>query len=355
MLLPFRNLVLVPRVMFSAGAVGQVDSLATATARGGAKVYLVDHNFARFGLSGLVPTGRSHVYPVDTTDEPTTAQVDALRNRVLADVGGVPSVVIGVGGGSTLDVAKAVSIVLTNDGGAERYQGWDLVANPAVYKIGVPTISGTGAEVSRTAVLTGPRKKQGINSDASVFDQVVLDPELLATVPPDQRFFTGMDCYIHSVEALSGTFLNAFSRGFAGKALDLCRGVFLGDAPDADLMVASLMGGVSIVYSEVGLCHALSYGLSWAYGVHHGVANCIVFDTLGEFYGEHIGEFRLMLQRAGVALPRSPLQPNDRTTLEGMIDVTLLMERPLCNALGPDWQAMLPRDRIRELYLRMAG
>lgn len=351
----FSNLPLVPRIMFSPGAVGQVDRLATAAAAGGVKVYLVDHHFARSGVPGLVPSGRAHVYSIDTTHEPTTGQVDALRDNVLADTGGVPGVVVGVGGGSTLDIAKALSVVLTNEGSAERYQGWDLVTKPTVYKIGVPTISGTGAEVSRTAVLTGPRKKQGINSDESVFDQVVLDPELLATVPPAQRFFTGMDCYIHCVESVSGTFLNPFSRAFAGKALSLCRGVFLDEAPDADLMVASLMGGVSIVYSEVGIAHALSYGLSWAYGVHHGIANCIVFDTLGEFYGEYVPEFRAMLRRAGVAIPRSPLNPDDRGTLEAMVDLALLMERPLSNALGPDWRAVLPRERIRELYLKMVG
>ena len=68
-------------------------------------------------------------------------------------------------------------------------------------------MSGTGAEVSRTTVLTGPTKKLGMNSDFTPFDQIVLDPELTANAPANQRFYTGMDCYIHCIESLNGTYL----------------------------------------------------------------------------------------------------------------------------------------------------
>ena len=77
-----------------------------------------------------------------------------------------------------MDLAKAVSLMLTNPGSSVDYQGWDLIKNPAVYHVGIPTLSGTGSEVSRTTVLTGPEKKLGINSDHTVFDQIVLDPLL---------------------------------------------------------------------------------------------------------------------------------------------------------------------------------
>jgi 3-deoxy-alpha-D-manno-octulosonate 8-oxidase len=78
-----------------------------------------------------------------------------------------------------------------------------------------------------------PEKKLGINSDYTVFDQMVLDPELIADAPRDpQRFYTGMDCYIHCVESLEGTYLNSFSQAYGEKAMALCREVFLEDAPD---------------------------------------------------------------------------------------------------------------------------
>ena len=108
---------------------------------------------------------------------------------------------------------------MTNEGRAEDYQGWDLVRLRIIPdKIAVPTISGTGAEATRTCVMTNRSNglKLGMNSDHTVYDQVILDPSLLATVPRDQYFYTGMDAYIHCVEALSGNYRNAI-----GDALSL--------------------------------------------------------------------------------------------------------------------------------------
>ena len=105
-----------------------------------------------------------------------------------------------------MDSAKAVSNLLTNGGMAERYQGWDLVKIPGIFKIGIPTISGTGAEATRTCVMTNSASslKLGMNSDFTVFDHVIMDPDLTATVPRDQYFFTGMDAYIHAQKLWQG-------------------------------------------------------------------------------------------------------------------------------------------------------
>ena len=85
-----------------------------------------------------------------------------------------------MGGGIAIDVAKAISNLLTNSGSAADYQGWDLVKHPGVFKIGIPTLSGTGAEATRTCVLTNKENglKLGMNSDFTVYDQVILDPNL---------------------------------------------------------------------------------------------------------------------------------------------------------------------------------
>jgi 3-deoxy-alpha-D-manno-octulosonate 8-oxidase len=221
--------------------------------------------------------------------------------------------------------------------------------------VAVPTLSGTGAEVSRTTVLTGPEKKLGLNSDHTVFDQLVLDPELLAGAPADQRFYTGMDCYIHCVESLAGTYLNNFSQAFSEKAMDLCREVFLEEGPDSDdkLMMASYFGGMSIAYSQVGVCHALSYGLAFVLGVHHGIGNCIVFNCLEEFYAEGVSEFRRMMEKHGVELPRNLVAGIETEGLEKMIDVALILEPLWDHALGSDWKSKMTRERIRDLYLRM--
>ena len=254
-----------------------------------------------------------------------------------------------------MDIAKAVSLMLTNPGSSADYQGWDLIKNPAVYHVGIPTLSGTGAEVSRTTVLSGPEKKLGINSDFTVFDQIVLDPELIAGAPMDQRFYTGMDCYIHCVESLNGTYLNAFSKAYGEKAMDLCKTVFLDDCPDSDdkLMMASYCGGMSIAYSQVGICHALSYGLGFVLGIHHGIGNCIVFDYLEDYYPEAVYEFREMMKKHDIRLPRNVTDQVDENELEKMIDVALVLEPLWENALGADWKRTMTREKIRSLYRRM--
>ncbi len=194
-----------------------------------------------------------------------------------------------------------------------------------------------------------------MNSDYTVFDQVVLDPELTQGVPADQRFYTGMDCFIHCIESLTGTYLNAFSRAYGEKANDLCLEVFLEDSPEnADkLMMASYFGGMSIAYSQVGVCHALSYGLSFVLDIHHGIGNSIAFDYLEEFYPKGVAQFRQMLDRQNIELPRNIMHDVRDDQLEKMVDVSLVLEPLWENALGADWKKKMPRERIRDLYLRM--
>ncbi|HSL62970.1 MAG TPA: iron-containing alcohol dehydrogenase, partial [Desulfotignum sp.] len=253
----FRNFKLVPRVIFGRGCFAQMDEILSPrrTTPQDWVAFVVDDVFSGAPLAARIPLHDTDllVY-VTVDDEPKTGYVDQLTEQVKTARPTLPCAVVGIGGGSTMDLAKAVSLMLTNPGSSTRYQGWDLIENPAVYHAAVPTLSGTGAEVSRTTVLTGPEKKLGINSDYTVFDQVVLDPELTAGVPRDQHFYTGMDCYIHCVESLAGTYLNEFSRAYGEKALDLCRQVYLENHADAadKLMMASFFGGMSIAYSQVG-------------------------------------------------------------------------------------------------------
>jgi 3-deoxy-alpha-D-manno-octulosonate 8-oxidase len=356
----FRNFKLVGYVVFGRGSFAQLDGILAPRRQGEAPVvFLVDHFFRDKPafLSRVPIRGRDRVLFADVTHEPTTALVDGLRDQVRSECGQV-SGIVGIGGGSTMDLAKAVSLMLTNAGSSADYQGWDLVKLPGVYKVAVPTLSGTGAEVSRTAVLIGPTKKLGLNSDFTPFDQIVLDPDLVAGVPAEQRFYTGMDCYIHCIESLQGSFLNAFSRSYGEKALELCRQVFLekdgwdGDS-DERLMMASYAGGMSIAYSQVGVAHAVSYGLGYLLGIHHGIGNCIVFDQLEEFYPQGVRDFQRMLEKHHIQLPRGVTRGLDESQVERMLDVSLGMAPLWQNALGPDWQRKMTRERLRALFARL--
>jgi len=357
----FRNFKLVSRMVFGRGCFNQLGDILAArrAADPGFMVFLLDDVFAAQPLKERIPLqDQDTLILVNVDDEPKTTYVDQLSADIKAYAGTLaqdPQGVIGIGGGSTLDLAKAVSLMLNNPGSATDYQGWDLIEHPAVYHAGIPTLSGTGAEVSRTTVLTGPEKKLGINSDHTVFDQIVLDPELIAQAPSEQRFYTGMDCYIHCIESLTGTFLNEFSRSYGEKALDLCREVFLDPGPDSDdkLMMASYCGGMSIAYSQVGICHALSYGLGFVLGLHHGIGNCVAFDYLEEFYPAGVREFRQMMAKHRIVLPRNLVADLSADQLETMVDVSLVLEPLWENALGPAWKKTATREKIRDLYLQM--
>ena len=323
-------------------------------------LFVVDDYFNGKELAKRIPATAADVIKFIDVDpqEPTTEQIDSLRDEILSTKG-LPSGVIGIGGGSIMDIAKAISLMFTNEGSSTLYQGLNLVKKPGIYHLGVPTISGTGAEVSMTAVLTGPEKKLGLKCDWTVFNQVILDPELIASVPTDKWFYTGMDTYIHCIESETGMLNNAFSHAYAEQALKLCRDVYTGpdagQTPENDdkLMVASLMGGLSLTYSEVGVCHALSYGLSKILGEKHCYANCIAFQHLEDYYGDALIEFYAMFKRHNVTL-RQVLSKNwSDEQITAMAHVAYNLPHMWNHAIGPNWKETITIDTIKALYQRM--
>lgn len=357
----YRNFPMVPKVVYGAGCFETLPTILAKERKEKAPfIFLVDDVFeSNTALVNRIPLRfNDKLIFISAATEPTTTQVDELVSKIKNEFINLPSGIIGIGGGTLLDLAKAVSIMLTNPGSAADYQGWDLVMHEAVYHVGIPTISGTGAEVSRTTVLLGPERKLGINSDYTPFDQVVLDPDLCIGVPKDQWFFTGMDCFIHCVESLNGTFLNAFSQSYGEKAYDMCLDIFLHDTLSesearGQLMMASWHGGMSIAYSQVGVAHAMSYGLSYVLGIKHGVGNCIVFQFLDEFYPEDVKTFRKMVEKHQIKIPRNICRNLTEDQMETMISVSLGMAPLWENALGIDWEQIVTREKLRDLYSKM--
>ena len=355
----FRNFKMVDYVIYGRGSFDQLDEIIAPHRKIRAPmVFLLDHFFEGKSLALRIPLrGKDKIIFVDVTHEPKTTYVDSLATQLKEEFGSV-SGIIGIGGGSAMDLAKAISLMMTNPGSSADYQGWDLVKIPGVYKVGVPTLSGTGAEVSRTTVLTGPTRKLGMNSDFTPFDQILLDPALTSNAPHNQRFYTGMDCYIHCIESLQGTYLNEFSKSYGEKALQLCQQVFVeqegwDDNCDDKLMMASYAGGMSIAYSQVGVAHAVSYGLSYLLGTKHGIGNCIVFDKLEEYYPAAVKEFKYMVQKNNIEIPQGICTGLSDDEYNKMIDVSLGMKPLWENALGSNWENIITRPKLRALYERL--
>ena len=345
-----------------AGHVTTRRDLARAQGADERVIFVIDQFFRGRNdiLSRLPQQDGDVVLIVDTTDEPTTAGIDALVADVRAQGVSIPATVVGFGGGITLDTAKAIANLLTNPGSAADYQGWDLVKNPAVHKIGVPTISGTGAEATRTCVMTNKATglKLGMNSDFTVFNHLVLDPDLTATVPRDQYFFTGMDAYIHCIEALAGSYRNAVGDAYSHETINLCQKVFLGDdmmsdQSREDLMVASYLGGSAIATSYVGVVHPFSAGLSVVLGIHHCVANCITMRAMKEFYPEAFDEFWTAVDRQRVVVPEGVARGLTDDQYKSLYDSTVVHSKPLTNALGEDYKKTLTFDKVVELFKMM--
>ncbi len=248
----FRIIKSVPKCLFGKGSFNQLGDILEEmrTSQDSFFVFLLDDFFRDKPLEKRIPLkGKDYIITVNVDDEPKTIVVDKIRDQILASGIGVPSALVGIGGGSVMDYAKAISVMLSNEGSSALYQGLNLAKNPGVFHIGVPTLAGTGAEVSMTAVLTGPEKKLGIKGEFTPFDLIVLDPELIKDAPKNQRFYTGMDAYIHNVESVDGINRNCISDSYAIQSQALCREVFLNDnltreESDEKLMVASYFGGL---------------------------------------------------------------------------------------------------------------
>ncbi len=201
-------------------------------------------------------------------------------------------IVVGLGGGSALDTAKAAAILVTNHGKAEDYVGLNKVPVAGARTIMIPTTAGTGAEVTFTAVFTNrmTKAKGGINSSYMYPDVALLDPELTLSLPPQVTAFTGMDALTHAIESVSSRSASVFTQALSLTSARLIseslrRAVYHGSDIDAreNMLLGSLFGGLALADAGVGAAHALAYPLGGNYRIPHGLANAILIPHVMEF------------------------------------------------------------------------
>ena len=350
--------------IFGSGSISNLDSILNKRKKevDGEIIIFIDKYFKNENkfLKKNTLGKKDILFYVDTEKEPDTVIVNKFSNLILENQNLYPSTVVGIGGGSTMDISKAVSNLLTNPGKAEDYQGWDLLKNPSIYKIGIPTIFGTGSESTRTCVMTNSITglKLGMNSNYSIFDQIILDPDLTMSVPRNQYFWTGVDTYIHCIESLNGNYRNVISDSYSLQALKLCKDIFHSDdmmdhVNRSKMAVASYLGGCAIASSFLGLIHPLSAGLSVVLGLHHGVANCIVMRAMKEFYNEEYLEFWEMVNRQSVHIPSGVCNLLTEDQYESLYNSTIIHEKPLTNALGSSFKEILTKKKVKEIFKKM--
>lgn len=281
------------RIRFGVGAIN--DLAGAVSDLGGTKVLLVvDPSLKEVGLLQKIctPLDRDGVaYELFDHVDPEPGLTLADEGTELARKAGCDCV-IGVGGGSAMDVAKAVSILLTNGGQAEDYLGLGKIKKPGVPKIMVPTTAGTGAEVTFTAVFINEKTKSkgGMNGDPLYPDLALLDPSLTLTLPPHVTAAPGIDAFTHALEAFVSTQSHAISDMYAMEALDLIsRNLGMAYANGANIearsamLMGSLLAGKALATAGVGLVHAMAYPLGGMFNVPHGLANAVLLPYVVDF------------------------------------------------------------------------
>ena len=225
----------------------------------------------------------------DVTADPSESVVEAaLHTLMTASADGV----IGLGGGSSMDVAKVVAVLATGQQSLPELYGVDQVTSERLPLVLIPTTAGTGSEVTPVAVITtGATTKAGISSARLLPDVAVLDPQLTLGLPPHVSAMTGIDAMVHAIEAFTSKVKkNPISDTLARRALQLLAGHqrrVLSHPNDMAAREAMLLGatlaGQAFANAPVAAVHALAYPLGGHYHMPHGLSNALMLPAVLRF------------------------------------------------------------------------
>ena len=279
-----------------------VEELAAIEAR--RALIVTDPGVAAAGLlepltAALEDGGVEVAVHADVSSNPTTGDVAAARS--VAEQSEADAIVA-LGGGSAIDTAKATAMLLANGGEYREYQ-WD--GRPIVRRshpfVAVPTTAGTGSEVSKVAVISDESEpfKKGVLSPLMFAHAAVIDPQLTVGLPGPITAATGVDAFVHSLEAYTGLRTNPVSDMLALRSMELCLSHLqqaTDDGSDLDarsgMMLAAVFGGAAMDQSGLGLVHALSGGICSHLHLHHGLANALILPYAADFNAGHIAPDR---------------------------------------------------------------
>ena len=282
MIAPFRFQAPVPLAYGENRIAGLSDSVERLTGGPRPVVLVADPFLVGSGLAGRAerPLGEAgydvHLFDAIRSD-PLASSVDAIvalaRSRNAACV-------VAMGGGSTMDAAKLAAALAVEGDGAEAYAlGARRLPAKGLPRIAVPTTSGTGSEVTRTAVFSTERRKLWAWGKELVFDLAILDPTLTVDMPRHLTAATGIDAAVHAIESITNRSRNPVSTAIAlGAVRELRRwlGVAVGEPGNLDarghVQIAACLAGVAFDVTGVGAAHAIGHAIGERAGVHHGRA-----------------------------------------------------------------------------------
>jgi len=277
--------------------VGSFDSLPDhiRELKAGRPLVVLDKNLAGAGLGEkvqkLLQQGdfKATLFDQKVEAEP---RLEVADEGAKAAIKGKSDIIVGIGGGSAMDVAKAVSVLAANKGKAVDYLGLDKVPGPGLPKIMVPTTAGTGSEVTFTSVFVRQnlKKKEGMNSPYLYPELALLDPALTLTLPPTATASTGIDALCHAIESYTSINASPISEMISLEAIALISANLRTCVHDGanleareQMLLGSLYAGLGLANAGVTAVHSLSYPLGGKYGISHGLANTILLPYVMSF------------------------------------------------------------------------
>jgi alcohol dehydrogenase class IV len=255
---------------------------------------LVRAGIAERAIAPLERAGIATTLYTDIAGEPT---VETVRAAARYAESLRPDTVVGIGGGSVIDVAKLVAALLTNGGDVADYWGADRFPRRALPKVLIPTTAGTGSEVSQAAVIADAQNvKHAANAWALLADVAVVDATLTVSAPPKVTADSGMDAVTHAIEAYLGKRASALSDALAERAFALLAHSLVRayrDGRDLEARAAALEGsmlaGMAFNSAGLGAVHALAYPLDTHFHVPHGRTNAVLLPAVLRFNAPQAG------------------------------------------------------------------
>jgi alcohol dehydrogenase class IV len=237
-----------------------------------------------------VTAKKTTVQVVRGTEEPDYDYLDEIATRIR----GIDKIdlIVGIGGGSCLDITKAVAILKNNAGKGIDYRGFDKIQNPGIPTLAIPTTAGTGSEVTNNAVFTDKKemKKLGINGRFMNATYAILDAEGTISCPYSVALSSGIDALTHALESFTCQKANALSRTFSKEAFCLLYNALpcLVDDPHnrqkrQELLLGSYLAGAALFNSGSGIAGALSYPIGVHFNVPHGIGGGIFLESVIEY------------------------------------------------------------------------
>jgi alcohol dehydrogenase len=343
-------------VIFGAGTFERLGEEAKKLARGRRVLLVTDKGIAAAGIAGRAVAQLPGAEVFDEVEpNPRHATVDRageLARRLE------PALVVGLGGGSALDAAKAVALLATNSGSIADYEGRAKYRTPPLPVLAVPTTCGTGSEVTWVAVIThaGRRFKMSVKGPEMFPAAAVVDPDLLLTLPRPLIASTGMDALTHAVEAYTVRPATPFTDLFAREAVRLLFGSLRAAHQDIaahreareNVMLASVLAGFAFGNSDVGAVHCLAESVGSLFDTPHGEANSVFLPWVMEFnLPVSGGRFADLARAAGF----------DEKDGEGAAMRLIEEVRALCRALGiPPFKSLgIGPEHFREIAEKSAA